>query len=153
ERRAVPGAYRRADSLAQAAQDPALRTVGGGHVEVAGARAISHRRPVRAAIAAGRHQDRLVVDHAEDAFGDPGCERLRALRHHGVAARDRLRRRGGDTGVDLDRLLVDAGQRLPGGAVEDVDRAGLAGLGDALARLAIDHLIEQDDRRRTVEIP
>jgi hypothetical protein len=75
------------------------------------------------------------------------------LRHHGVADRVRLRLRGKYARVGFDRFLLDADERLPGRAVEHIDPAGLAGLGDASARYTIVGLIEQDHRARRIEIP
>src|SRR5262249_13269420 len=58
-----------------------------------------------------------------------------------------------DALIELDWLLVDADQGLSVGAIENVDPAGLAGLGDAQAPLAVVDLIEQHDRRGTIEVP
>jgi hypothetical protein len=41
--------------------------------------------------------------------------------------------------------LVDPDQRLSVGAIEEVNPPGLAGSRDALARLPVDHGVEEDD--------
>src|SRR5207302_8290956 len=44
-------------------------------------------------------------------------------------------------------LLFDAHQRLTVGAIEQVEPAGLAGLGECFAGLTVDRRVVQDDRR------
>ena len=129
----------------RALQDAALRPHGGGRVEIAGIRAIGHVGPVDAAVAARRLQDRRIADRAEDAFADPSRQIRRALRHHRVADRIGLGRRRGHFRELFDRLLIDADQRFAVGAIEDIDQARLAGLGNRLAHLAVVDLIEQHD--------
>ena len=51
------------------------------------------------------------------------------------------------------RALLDANQRLTVRAVEDIQPACMAGFGDALARLAIDHRVEEDHRARGIIVP
>ncbi len=90
-------------------------------------------------------------------LGDLPDHRHVLVRHlvvdEGRVARDRLRRRGLLALVLRHRLLLDRQQRLAGLAVEQVEPAGLARLGEALALLAVDLDVEQHDRARRVVVP
>src|SRR5262249_35325986 len=124
-----------------------------GYVEVIRARTVGHRRPVDAAIAAGRHQGRGVPRRAEDAFEHPAFERLRTLWHNRIASGERLGCGRCVAPLLFDRALVATDQGLSVGAIENVDPAGLARLRDALAHPAFVHLLEQNHRARAIEIP
>src|SRR5438132_11521872 len=127
---------------------------GPGDVEVAGVGAVRHRRPVRAAQARGLHDHRVFPEDLEDAAGPlVGRHRLGTLRHGRVALGVRLRLRRLLPRLLRHRPLLDADQRLAVRAIQDVDPAGPAGLGDALARLAVDHGIEEHDRAGRVVVP
>ena len=139
-----------------AVADKGARPHGPDHVETAGIRVVRHRRPIRAADPRRLDQHRLFPKDLEDAAGFfvAACRHgLGTLRHDRVADRERLRLRGLLPRLLRHRTLLDADQRLAVGAVEDVDPAGTASLGDALARLAVDHRVEQDDRARRIVVP
>ena len=75
------------------------------------------------------------------------------MRHRRVADRIRL-----GFGCFLPRLLrhrafLDTDQRFAVGAVEDVDPAGAPRFGYPLARLTVDHRVEQYHRTRRVVVP
>src|SRR5437667_297910 len=103
---------------------------------------------------------RLRVDREEVAVG--------LATEHEAAGRDRRAAATPDAvrrlvlPGDRVRLAVDRGERaahlgadrrLAVRAIQDVDPAGPAGLGDALARLAVDHGIEEHDRAGRVVVP
>src|SRR5438876_9634800 len=127
---------------------------GPGDVEVARVGAVRHRRPVRSAQARGLHDHRVFPEDLEDAAGLlVGRHRLGTLRHGRVALGVRLRLRRLLPRLLRHRPLLDADQRLAVRAIQDVDPAGPAGLGDALARLAVGHGIEEHDRAGRVVVP
>ena len=127
---------------------------GARYIQVTGVRTVRHRRPDGAAPARGLDYDRFFPEGLEDAAGLLEVwERLGAVRHDRVADR---------VGLGLCRFLArllghraffDSDQRFAVGAVEDVNPAGLAGFGDPLARLTVDHGVEENDRARRVIVP
>src|SRR5438132_12134783 len=107
---------------------------GPGDVEVARVGAVRHRRPVRAAQARGLHDHRVFPEDLEDAAGPlVARHRLGTLRHGRVALRVRLRLRRLLPRLLRHRPLLDADQRCAVRAIQDVDPAGPARFGDALA--------------------
>jgi hypothetical protein len=78
---------------------------------------------------------------------------LDQLRHHGIAARERLRCRGLLPRLLRDRPLVDADERLAGLAIEDVRPPGLPDFSDRLPRAATDVHVHQDDGIDRVVVP
>ena len=119
---------------------------------------VGARRPARAAPDAGRHDDGVLADEGrEDAAvvheRVPLGRQLDELRHDGVAARKRLRLRGGLPRLLRHRLLVDADERLAGLAIEDVGPPGLAHLDDRLAHAAAHAHVHQHDGIDGVVVP
>jgi hypothetical protein len=51
------------------------------------------------------------------------------------------------------QALVNSDQRLPVGAIEDIDPPGLPGLCDAFAGLTVDNGVEEHDRARRIVVP
>src|SRR5262252_3593491 len=110
----------------------------GRDVEITGIGAIRHWRPDGAACRPRLDQHRLLPERLEEAASLFVVAKGRsALRHHRVTDR---------VGLGLRRLLarllwhrpfLDAEQRFAVRSVEQINPAGLAGLGDSLARLAV----------------
>src|SRR5215472_4190540 len=165
--RAEGAGLRRADRRRKGAGDVALPAfVGiaiahegacanvGRNIEISGVGTIGHWRPDGATPGPGLNQHRLLPEGLEEAAGlFVIAKRRGALRHNGVADR---------VGLGLRRLLarllrhrpfLDAEQRLAVGPIEQIDPTCLAGLGDALPRLAVDHRVEQYDRADCIIIP
>src|SRR2546425_4604328 len=127
---------------------------GPGDVEVARVGAVRHRRPVRSAQARRLHDHRGFPEDLEDAAGLlVARHRLGTLRYGRVALRVRLGLRRLLPRLLRHRSLLDADQRLAVRAIQDVDPARPPGFGDALARLAVDHGIEEHDRAGRVVVP
>src|SRR6267143_1809771 len=125
-----------------------------GDVEVARVGAVRHRRPVRSAQARRLHDHRVFPEDLEDASGLlVARHRLGTLRHGRVALRVRLRLRRLLPRLLRHRPLLDADQRCAVRAIQDVDPAGPARFGDALAGPAVDHGIEEHDRTGRVVVP
>ena len=125
------------------------------HIEIAGIGIVGHWRPIGAALPAGLDQQRRLPKRGKDAAGVVDS-RAAAWRRCGTV----LSPTGkgwvfavfwrGSCGTGF---FLDADQRFAVGAVEDIDPAGAPGLGDALARLAVDDRVEQHDRARRVIVP
>ena len=103
---------------------------------------------MRRVLADERREDAAVVDERVSFRRD-----LDQLRHDGVAARERLRRGRLLPRLLRHRLLVNADERLPGLAIEDVGPAGLSHFGDRLARTAAHVHVHEDDRIDRVVVP
>src|SRR5215467_14758751 len=114
-------------------------------------------RPVRTAGYRGLHRHRRLPERREDA---PFVDERRAfgrdvdrLWHERIAARVRLGRRRSLARLLQHGAFVDADERLPRRAVENVDPAGLARLRDAHAKLTVDPEVEEHGRRGHVVVP
>src|SRR6202011_567138 len=93
------------------------------------------------------------LDYAAGLFVGARRHGVGTLRHDRVAEREGLRLRGLLPRLLRHRALLDTDERFAVGAVEDVDPLGAASLSDALAGLAVDYGVEEDDRTRCVIVP
>src|SRR5205823_4637368 len=126
---------------------PDLRLVNAAYIHQVCLRVVRGCGPLRAAVRARAHQDRVSLEGGEDAgsriVGDVGgaCQG-----NEGIPDRVRLGRRR-DLPADLRYLLfVDAYQGLTVSAIEEVHPARLARLAEALHRLPVHLDVEEHVR-------
>ena len=130
------------------------RLLAGHDIHVAGLRIVCGRAPLRATVACRPCERGDIPERSKDAAAPQEARhRIRTLIDEGIAHRVWLRRRRELARLLFDWLLIDADQRLAVGAIEEVQPAGLAGLVQTLAHLAVVDLIEQHDRAWSVEVP
>ena len=127
------------------------------NIGIAGARVMRARRPIGTACDARCEYRRIKPEgrkYLAAVFKWITFRRnAQLLWHEGIASRDRLRGSGILQGLLWHWSFLHTDQRLPGHAIQNIEKAGLAGLRNGLARFAIELGIKQNHRVRRIVIP